>query len=103
MDRYLKFTMFGGNDSMKLYLINNVCVSLSPITGTVEVEIKTTVGDNPSNYINKRIIIFECGHKSEAPSQEELLIAENFMLKQNQLDLEACLINLEKNILTGWK
>lgn len=88
---------------MKLYLINNICVSTSPITGVVEVEIPTLEGDNPSNYLNKRIAVFEGGYKVEVPSPEELLFAENFMLKQNQLALEAYLINLEKNILTGGK
>lgn len=88
---------------MKLYLINNICVSTSPITGTQEVELQTLEGDNPSNYLNMRITIFDGGYKSEVPSPEELLLAENFMLKQNQLSLEAYLINLEKNILTGGK
>lgn len=88
---------------MKLYLINNICVSTSPLSGTVEVEIPTLVGNNSSNYINKRITVFEGGYKVEVPSPEELLLAENFMLKQNQLSLEAYLINLEKNILTGGK
>ena len=88
---------------MKLYLINNICVSTSLVAGAVEVELQTLEGDNPSNYLNKRITIFDEGYKSEVPSPEELLLAENFMLKQNQLALEAYLINLEKNILTGGK
>ena len=88
---------------MKLYLINNICVSTVPLTGAVEVEFKTMEGDNPSNYLNMRITVGDGLHKSEVPSPEELLLAENFMLKQNQLSLEAYLINLEKNILTGGK
>ena len=81
---------------MKLYLINNICVSTVPVSGTVEVELRAMEGDNPSNYLNKRITIFEGGYKVEVPSPEELLIAENFMLKQNQLALEAYLINQKK-------
>lgn len=88
---------------MKLYLINNICVSTTPVNGAIEVEIPTIVGDNPSNYLNKLITIFDGGCKVEIPSPEELLIAENFMLKQNQLALEAHLIHLEKNILMGGK
>lgn len=86
---------------MKLYLINNICVSTTLVVGMVEVELQTLEGDNPSNYLNKRITIFDGGYKVEVPSPEELLLAENFMLKQNQLALEAYLINLEKNILTN--
>lgn len=80
---------------MKLYLINNICVSTSPITGTQEVEIQTIEGDNPSNYLNKRITVFEGGYKVEIPSDKELsdanftfdLISKNSTLEQAIVEL----------------
>lgn len=80
---------------MKLYLINNICVSTTPINGVVEVEIPTVGNDNPSNYLNMRITIFEGGYKVEIPSQKELSDAEFIfnLISKNQT-LEQAIVEL---------
>ena len=85
---------------MKIYLANNICVSFSPFIKAQEIEISTDIIDD---FFKKKIVAIEGGYKIEIPKFEEVLEAENFMLKQNQLALEAHLIHLEKNILTGGK
>lgn len=80
---------------MKLYLINNICISTSPITGTQEVELEAVEGDNPSNYLNMRIMVFNGGYRSETPSVKELsdakfifdLISKNQTLEQAVVEL----------------
>lgn len=79
---------------MKLYLINNICVSTTPIDGAVEVELPTLEGDNLSNYINKRITVFDGGYKVEIPSQLEIANAYAPLTVQKNIVLEQAIVEL---------
>lgn len=78
---------------MKLYLINNICVSTAPINGAVEVELRDMEGDNPSNYINKRITLFEGGYKVEVPSDLELMLATSKIESEKLSELSSLPLN----------
>lgn len=80
---------------MKLCLINNICVSISPISGTAEIEIPTIEGDSSLNYLNKKITALDGGYKVEIPLEKELsdakfifdLITKNQTLEQAIVEL----------------
>lgn len=94
---------------MKLYTINGISVSTIPINGTQEVEIQTIDGDNPLNYLNKRIKIFEGGYNVEVPSEKELsdelrvynLLVESQELKKSLASIEDYIIENELKKIGG--
>lgn len=79
---------------MKLYLINNICVSIAPTNGAIEVELQTIDGDNPLSYLNKRITVLDGGYNVEVPSQLEIANAYAPLTVQKNIILEQAIVEL---------